>query len=233
MALKSVFSLSVSASGGNEAVPITVTPSLVRTEASENSSTVPEPWPLLTVTCARQVAAFSFLVPTSVGLASWNFPFEVPSATLRCHASHSWPGLVLASAWITWPRKTLWPLLSWAIPLPVFCTSQPLAGARLIPLPRSTPPLGGWFPVALGVGCESFVGAAVVDLSVGFGAGCSVGGAVLVGVIDTGAGWSLLSRLSTMMMPPTAASSTMAATTMPMISPGLFLGVGAPAMGGK
>jgi hypothetical protein len=52
-------------------------------------------------------------------------------------------------------------------------------------------------------------------------------------VIDTGGGWSLPSRLSTMMMPPIAVSSTMAATTMPMISPGLFFGVGAPAAGGN
>ena len=43
MALKSVFSFVVSAFGGNEAVPITVTPSLARTETSENSSTADEP----------------------------------------------------------------------------------------------------------------------------------------------------------------------------------------------
>ena len=139
---------------------------------------------------------------------------------------------MLASAWMTWPRKTLWPLLSWATPLLVFCTSQPLAGARLIPPPRSTAlPLGGWLVVSAAWAAGLSDGPAV-GWSVGPGVGCSVGGAVSLGVIDTGGGWSLLSRLSTMMMPPIAASSTTAATTMPMIRPGLFLAAGPPA-GGK
>ena len=59
------------------------------TEARENKNNFVVPWPPLTVTWATQVAASSLVVPTSASFGSWNSPLEVPSATSRCHASHS------------------------------------------------------------------------------------------------------------------------------------------------
>ena len=67
-----------------------------------------------------------------------------------------------------------WPLLSWATPLPVFCTSQPLAGVREIPLPRSTASPLGCDPV-VSVGWGSSVGCPVLDLPVGWFVGSVVG----------------------------------------------------------
>ena len=74
-------------------VPITVTPSLCRTETSENSMIVAEPWPLLTVTCALQTAAFTLALPRSTVFGSANLPFEEPSATLLVPGVTQLPGV--------------------------------------------------------------------------------------------------------------------------------------------
>ncbi len=76
MALKSLPSWSVAPPSVNDTLPITVTPSLARTDTTETSVTFAEPWPLLTVTWAWQVAPLSFWVPRSTLFGSLNLPFE-------------------------------------------------------------------------------------------------------------------------------------------------------------